>query len=262
MPFVPPVTLEPDIIAVVQDLLRSHPHFLLYFEAALSAPANDKSNRKILVGIKCRGLALSIDFERVTIRTTVGDLSDAELLEAVTVPRRGELHLEAHHLDFTRTRLGNRIVAIKQLKLYRLDAPTFLEADPRCRRLGSEDESIVAVLFARDYPVSIFSSWMLAQHFYGLFEQNELRSCGGVVVSNLKLGSANLGNFLTSPNHRGRGLAGAVASTLIHDLEAKGLHTFVLATTEENVPARRTYERLGFHVVETRPQVDLCAPSL
>jgi hypothetical protein len=28
------------------------------------------------------------------------------------------------------------------------------------------------------------------------------------------------------------------------------------------VPARRTYERLGFHVVETRPHVDLCAPPL
>ena len=94
------------------------------------------------------------------------------------------------------------------------------------------------------------------------FEHNELRSCGGVVVSNLKHGSANLGNFLSSPNHRRRGLAGAVASTLIHDLEAEGLYTFVLATTEENVPARRTYERLGFHVVETRPQVDLCAPGL
>jgi len=122
--------------------------------------------------------------------------------------------------------------------------------------------AIVAVFFARNYPSTIFSPWMLAQHFYGLFEHNELRSCGGVVVSNLKLGSANLGNFLTSPNHRGRGLAGAVASTLIHDLEAEGLYTFVLATTEEDVPARRTYERLGFHVVETRPQVDVCAPGL
>src|SRR5215471_18883323 len=168
MSFMPPVTLEPDTVTVVQDLLRSHPQFLLYFEAALSASVNDKSNRKILVGIKRRGLALSIDFERVTIRTTVGDLSDAELLEAVTVPRRAELHLEAHHLDFTRACLSNRVVAIKQLKLYRLDAPTFLEADPRCRRLGSGDESIVAVLFARDYQASIFSSWMLAQHFLRL----------------------------------------------------------------------------------------------
>jgi len=122
--------------------------------------------------------------------------------------------------------------------------------------------AIVAVFLARNYPSTIFSPWMLAQHFYGLFEHNELRSCGGVVVSNLKHGSANLGNFLSSPNHRRRGLAGAVASTLIHDLEAEGLYTFVLATTEENVPARRTYERLGFHVVETRPQVDVCAPGL
>ena len=168
MPLVPPVTLEPDIIAVVQDLLRSHPHFLLYFEAALSAPVNDKSNRKILVGMKRRGLALSVDFERITIRTTVGDLSDAELLEAVTVPRRAELHLEAHHLDFTRARLSNRVVAIKQLKLYRLNSPTFLEADPRCRRLGSEDESIVAVFFARNYPSTIFSPWMTCSAFLRL----------------------------------------------------------------------------------------------
>jgi len=66
MPLVPPVTLEPDTVAVVQDLLRSHPHFLLYFEAALSAPVDEKSNQKILVGMNRRGLALSIDFERVT----------------------------------------------------------------------------------------------------------------------------------------------------------------------------------------------------
>ena len=66
MSFVPPVTLEPDTVAVVQDLLRSHPHFLLYFEAALSAPVDEKSNQKILVGMKNRGLALSIDFGRVT----------------------------------------------------------------------------------------------------------------------------------------------------------------------------------------------------
>ena len=59
MSFVPPATLEPETVAVVLDLLRSHPHFLLYFEAALSAPVNDKSNRKILVGMKRRGLALS-----------------------------------------------------------------------------------------------------------------------------------------------------------------------------------------------------------
>jgi len=52
-------------------------------------------------------------------------------------------------------------------------------------------------------------------------------------VSNLKLGSENLGNFLSSPNHRRRRLAGVVASTLIHDLEPDGLYTFVLATTEE-----------------------------
>jgi RimJ/RimL family protein N-acetyltransferase len=157
--------------------------------------------------------------------------------------------------------LNGPIIAIQQLSLYRLDAPTLLESDPRCRRLEPEDESIVAVFFARHYASTIFSSWMLAQHFYGLFEQNELRACGGVVVSSRKIGSANLGNFLTSPDHRGRGLAGAVASTLIHALEADGLHTFVLGTTEENLPARRTYERLGFHLVETRPQVDLCAPA-
>ena len=75
--------------------------------------------------------------------------------------------------------------------------------------------AIVAVFFARNYPSTIFSPWMLAQHFYGLLEHNELRSCRGVVVSNLKHGSANLGNFLSSPNHRRRGLAGAPARSFM-----------------------------------------------
>src|SRR3546814_16474744 len=70
-------------------------------------------------------------------------------------------------------------------------------------------------VYAAHYPATIFSSWMLAEPFLGLFEDGRLLACGGVTVSNRAMGAANLGNVLTHSGHRGRGLARTVVCSLV-----------------------------------------------
>jgi ribosomal protein S18 acetylase RimI-like enzyme len=116
----------------------------------------------------------------------------------------------------------------------------------------------VEALF-RSYPATIFSAWMLDGVLMGLFEGDELCCCGGVVVESKSLELANLGNFLTQPQWRRRGLAKVVAKSLIHKLERDGYRCFLLATTEDNKPAQRVYDELGFRVFEERPQLNVGA---
>jgi ribosomal protein S18 acetylase RimI-like enzyme len=111
------------------------------------------------------------------------------------------------------------------------------------------------------YPGTIFSSWMLEQPFFAIRgeREGEFLASGGVVAAHAGLGSANLGNFLTHPQHRGRGLAQAVTATLLHALEGEGYREFTLGTYEENRPACRVYEAVGFRLLEERIQADIAA---
>lgn len=57
---------------------------------------------------------------------------------------------------------------------------------------------------------------------------------------------AQLGNVLTAPAHRGRGLARRVTAAVCEALVAMGTPTISLFVAEDNAPAWRVYESLGF----------------
>lgn len=250
----PTTDLDEVRIQAIREFLADRPLFRLYFEAALDAC---EKNRSVLIAADGRGLVLSIDFEAVTVRTTIGTLSPPELATAIRTSRRAELHLEAEHLEVARPLLVGRIEAIEDLIYYRLDAPSDAGVDRRCRLLGPGDLERVAAFYREHYRQTVFSAWMLAQPFVGLFEDGRLLACGGVIAWNRALGMANLGNFLTHPDWRGRGLARAVARTLIAHLEGLGIRVFLLGTVASNLAARRVYESLGFRLNDARPQVDV-----
>jgi ribosomal protein S18 acetylase RimI-like enzyme len=109
----------------------------------------------------------------------------------------------------------------------------------------------------QNYPETVFSSWMLEQPFVGLYERGLLTATGGTIILNGDLRTCNIGNFLTASTARGRGLAKIVAKHLIVLLQEEGIKIFTLGTTEENIPAWRAYEAIGFRIQETRPQFDL-----
>jgi mycothiol synthase len=54
----------------------------------------------------------------------------------------------------------------------------------------------------------------------------------------------------THPDFRGRGLAKAVMLEGLRRLQARGMHTAILCTNENNTPAVRLYKSVGFAIVE------------
>ncbi|HZH27909.1 MAG TPA: GNAT family N-acetyltransferase [Azospirillaceae bacterium] len=255
----PTSRLHGDEVTRIQALLAKHPTLSLDFDGALTALADGPDNRSALLGAAGRGVALGIDFDTLTVRTTYGDLSEAEIRTATATPRRAELHIQDRHLPAARAALANRFTAVHTLRDYRLDLDgrTFAP-DPRCRRLTSSDGREVAGLF-QHYGDTIFSTWMLDQPFFGLFEGGHLLAAGGVVVQSRRLRSANLGNFLTRPDRRGRGLARAVVRTLAATLRAEGCSVVTLSTYAANEAACRAYEAVGFELFDSRLQVNVRA---
>lgn len=244
--------LTPEQSAGIGRLLAEHPVLRLYFAAALAAGGRDRAAFLTSAGT---GACLSIDFDSQTIRTTYGDLNDAALNRLAALPRRGELHLTADHAARVRAGLTGRIGRERGLRYYHRDGLNIAPADPRCRRLTMADAELVAAFFAAHYPQTIFSGWMLEGPFLGLVEGSELLACGGLVVAADGIG--NIGNFLTHPAHRGRGLAGVVVANLLSVLAAEGIGAATLGTNDDNPAACRLYERLGFACLERRVQFDL-----
>jgi GNAT superfamily N-acetyltransferase len=259
MGFVATSALSCTDIADVRRIVAGHPVFALYFETALDAAAAGLDNRSVLIGGAREGAILSIDFDGLTIRTSIGTLTPGELAEVPATKRQAELHLAPAHLAAVRRVCEARIEAARTLRYYRLDTSAGLAADPRCRRLGPSDLDMVSDFYKTHYPATVFSRWMLEEAFLGLFERGELLACGGVIARNGRLAAANIGNFLTHPAHRRRGLGRAVVATLVGRLAGEGVRQFLLGTNADNIGACRAYETVGFRLIGARPQLDLAA---
>lgn len=82
--------------------------------------------------------------------------------------------------------------------------------------------------------------------FYGLREADRLIAVAGTHVVSDNGHIAALGNVMTHPNQRGRGLATKVTSAVIAELIKRGVSTIGLSVSRENAAAIRVYEKLGF----------------
>ncbi|HEY9567336.1 MAG TPA: GNAT family N-acetyltransferase, partial [Thalassobaculum sp.] len=69
------------------------------------------------------------------------------------------------------------------------------------------------------------------------------------------LATVNLGNFLTVPARRGEGLARTVMGTLLATLAGEGIRLATLGATAENRAACRSYEAVGFELLEERAEL-------
>lgn len=251
----PFAALATDELAMLANLTRTHPVFCVYVSDALAATQDGATNRTAMLGLDGTGAALGIVFERMEVRTIIGRLSPTEERAIADLPHAGELHVDRPAAGRINDRLGRRVIAARELQYYALAQRPAHAPDPRCALLGREHLQIITEFFASHYPQTIFSSWMLERPFLGIVEHGELVACGGVVAA--AEGIANVGNFLTAPSARGRGLCRAVAATLAHHLFDKGMSQVTLATTEDNIAACRAYEATGFRCFDRRVQLDL-----
>jgi [ribosomal protein S18]-alanine N-acetyltransferase len=74
----------------------------------------------------------------------------------------------------------------------------------------------------------------------------------GFAVSRMAADEAEILSIAVDERHRGRGLSRNLLLTHLGHLAGRGVRTIFLEVEENNQPARRLYERLGFAVVGRR----------
>lgn len=239
----------------LRAIVGGHAIFRLYLETGLEAAAGGDRSRSALIGRAGEGAVLAIDFDDVTVRTVVGRLADDELAAACHVPRRAELHVEPELRPAVATLCRGRVRADQSIRYYRREVGPAGDPDPRCRRLGPNDHAMLTGFFRAHHPATIFSRWMLDETLIGVFDDGRLVACGGVIVRHRGLATANLGNFVTVPARRGEGLARVVMATLLSALAGEGIRLATLGATAENRAACRSYEAMGFELLEERAEL-------
>jgi RimJ/RimL family protein N-acetyltransferase len=82
--------------------------------------------------------------------------------------------------------------------------------------------------------------------FYGIFDDERLISVAGTHIVSDNERVAALGNVMTHPAYRGRGLATLATSAVCKELLDRGIETIGLSVSRSNEAAIRVYEKIGF----------------
>ena len=75
----------------------------------------------------------------------------------------------------------------------------------------------------------------------------------GYIGSQTVLDESDMMNVAVHPNHRRKGIAGALVTELGTQLKQRGSGCLTLEVRESNEPAKAMYEKLGFMQVGLRP---------
>ena len=78
------------------------------------------------------------------------------------------------------------------------------------------------------------------------------RAVAGFILSRLAAGEAEILSVAVGNRHRGRGLGRRLLDLHLRRLAAMGVHAVFLEVEENNMAARRLYDRAGFHEVGRR----------
>jgi ribosomal protein S18 acetylase RimI-like enzyme len=120
-----------------------------------------------------------------------------------------------------------------------------------CTRLGARDRDELEQLYADgrqngEAPDFFFPSMLEDGVFFGAREAGELVAVAGTHLAVPSEGVAAIGNVYTRRDRRGRGLAGALTSSVTAELVGMKIPTIGMNVLQRNDTAVRVYERLGF----------------
>jgi predicted GNAT family acetyltransferase len=82
--------------------------------------------------------------------------------------------------------------------------------------------------------------------FYGIFDGGRLVSVAGTHIVSDNERIAALGNVMTHPAYRGRGLATIATGAVCEELLKRSIETIGLSVSRSNEAAIRVYEKIGF----------------
>lgn len=207
------------------------------------------------------GVVLSSDAIGSTLITSGDTTAVAAILSLHPGPRVAYLstaspeHMEAirrwHHVDdpLTMRRMSVRVGGFT--------AVSEGQEDIEIRRLSDLDLRTVNTLYAVDERSGQYTGPQINNAVYfGAFVDGELTSIAGTHVVSPMMSIGVVGNVLTHPAYRGRGLATYVTSKVTSTLFAMGCELVVLTADPQNTPAVHAYRRLGYElgapIVEAR----------
>jgi ribosomal-protein-alanine N-acetyltransferase len=127
--------------------------------------------------------------------------------------------------------------------------------EPTLSEAGSRD----AAAFAKLHAASFRHGWSDGEFERLLSERNVVahramagRALVGFILSRIAADEAEILSVAVASARRGRGLARALLDLHMRRLAGLGVRAMFLEVDEDNVPARRLYERAGFREVGRR----------
>jgi predicted GNAT family acetyltransferase len=84
--------------------------------------------------------------------------------------------------------------------------------------------------------------------FYGIEQGGKFVALAGTHITSPETGIGVVGWVITQPEHRGRGYATACTSAVTSEFYRMGLSLAALNVRQDNPPAIRAYEKIGFAI--------------
>lgn len=165
------------------------------------------------------------------------------------LPRIATGHIARHHLEHTTSLYDSgemRLMARMGLNRSSLRAEAIVAGDVEVELLQHRDTAAIMKLYSH-WRDNFFEPYQLESGLYfGVRDEEGGLACiGGVHNVSEEFDIAAIGNLVTHPDHRGKGLARAVTSRLLTSVfERVGKVT--LDVESGNTPAMRLYQHFGF----------------
>jgi RimJ/RimL family protein N-acetyltransferase len=117
--------------------------------------------------------------------------------------------------------------------------------DAKLRRLEPTDDAALAEAYETAFGSPGAARLVERGPYYGVWSKGRLASVAGTHMIAPRSGLACAGNVWTRPAHRGHGLATLTVGAVTREL-LESCDEVVLNVREDNLQARRVYERLGY----------------
>jgi ribosomal protein S18 acetylase RimI-like enzyme len=136
----------------------------------------------------------------------------------------------------------------KRLPMWRMvtDPVRFQAVDGDPIRLNTTHIDQLVDLFGDEGADAFSPSQVPSGVFYGIFQNNHLVSAAGTHLVSPTFNIAAVGNIYTLPDYRGKGYGTQTTSAVVSELIRQGIEDIVLNVEQDNLPANRLYDRLGF----------------
>ncbi len=158
-------------------------------------------------------------------------------------------HIARHHLEHTTSVFDSgemRLMARMGLNRSQVRPDALDSEDIHVELLQHRDTAAIMKLYSH-WRDNFFEPFQLESGLYfGVRDQTgDLACIGGVHNVSTEFDIAAIGNLVTHPDHRGKGLARAVTSRLLNEVFAR-VGKVTLDVESGNTPAMRLYQHFGF----------------